>query len=109
MNSVLMLFSALLVLSGAVLCLSGAVGLLRFPDFYTRIHAAGVTDTLGSALIILGLILQADLDYLIIFKLLFILIFFFFTIPTSSHALAMAAFLGGLRPWLGEGEGKREP
>jgi multicomponent Na+:H+ antiporter subunit G len=102
MSAWLTLSSGLLLLSGAFLCVSGAVGLLRFPDFYTRTHAAAVTDTLGSALIILGLTLHAGLDYLVLSKLLFILLFFFFTIPTSSHALAMAALYGGLKPLLGK-------
>ena len=101
MSNVVMLVSASLVIGGALLCVTGAIGVQRFPDFYSRIHAAGVTDTLGSALLIVGLMLQAGFDYLVLAKLLFILLFFFITIPTSSHALAKAAWLSGLKPRLG--------
>ena len=51
--------SGLLLAAGCFFVLIGAIGVLRLPDFYTRMHAAGVTDTLGAELIILGLILQA--------------------------------------------------
>jgi multicomponent Na+:H+ antiporter subunit G len=51
--------SAILMLTGAVFVLAGALGMLRLPDFYTRMHAAGVTDTLGAELIIIGLMLQS--------------------------------------------------
>lgn len=83
---------------GGFLCVSGAVGVFRFPDFFTRMHAASVTDTLGGGLIIIGLLLQSEFDWLVIAKLLFILIFIFLTSPTSSHALAKAALHAGLRP-----------
>lgn len=84
---------------GSFLCVTGSVGVMRFPDFFTRMHAAGVTDTLGSGLIIFGLVLQSNLEWLVIFKLLFIIAFIFFTSPTSSHALAKAAMHSGLKPW----------
>ncbi len=86
------------LLLGGFLCVSGAIGIFRFPDFFSRMHAASVTDTLGSGLIILGLILQTH-EWLVIAKLLFIVLFIFLTSPTSSHALAKAAIHSGLRPW----------
>lgn len=86
------------LLVGGFLCVSGAVGIFRFPDFFSRMHAASVTDSLGSGLIILGLVLQTT-EWLVISKLLFILLFIFLTSPTSSHALAKAALHSGLRPW----------
>lgn len=86
------------LLVGGFLCVSGAVGIFRFPDFFTRMHAASVTDSLGSGLIILGLVLQSS-EWLVISKLIFILLFIFLTSPTSSHALAKAALHSGLRPW----------
>lgn len=82
---------------GALLLISGTVGLLRFPDFYTRMHAAGVTDTLAAALIILGLMLIAGWSIVLV-KLLLILLFILLTSPTASHALARAAQHGGLEP-----------
>ena len=48
------------LLAGGFLAFSGAVGLFRFPDFFTRLHAASVTDTLATGLIVLGLMLQAN-------------------------------------------------
>ncbi len=86
------------LLVGGFLCISGAVGIFRFPDFFSRMHAASVTDSLGSGLIILGLVLQSS-EWLVISKLVFIQIFIFLTSPTSSHALAKAALHSGLRPW----------
>ena len=82
---------------GAVLLISGSVGLLRFPDFYTRMHAAGVTDTLAAGLTILGLVLIAGWGLTLV-KLLLILLFILLTSPTASHALAKAAQHGGLEP-----------
>lgn len=87
------------LVSGGFLCLSGALGLLRFPDFYTRMHAASVTDSLASAMILIGLFIQAD-SWLIQMKLVFILLFLLLTSPTAAHALAKAALHAGLEPLL---------
>ena len=81
--------------SGSFLLLVGAIGVLRFPDVFTRIHAASITDTLGVTLILGGLMVQAGFT-LISIKLAFILVFLYFTSPTSSHALAKAAIHGGV-------------
>jgi multicomponent Na+:H+ antiporter subunit G len=78
-------------------CLVGAVGLLRMPDFYTRMHAASVLETLGAGLMLLGLLLQAGLT-LVAVKLLMIGLLIFFASPTASHALARAALSRGLKP-----------
>ena len=77
---------------GCFFMLTGGIGLLRFPDFLSRMHAAGVTDTLASFLIIAGLMLQVGWG-MPLFKLALILLFVFFTSPVSSHALAKAALL----------------
>ncbi|MDH5191148.1 MAG: monovalent cation/H(+) antiporter subunit G [Gammaproteobacteria bacterium] len=87
------------LLSGSLLGIIGAIGIHRFPDFYSRQHAAGITDTLCAMLILLGLGLQAGVT-LAAFKLGLIFIFLFFTSPTASHALANAAMHGGLKPEL---------
>lgn len=92
--------SWILFLLGSASVLTGAIGLLRFPDFYTRMHAAGITDTGGAELMILAMMLQSP-TWLIAAKLAFIAVFLFFTSPTSTHALAHAAHIGGLRPLLG--------
>ncbi len=91
--------SALCLLAGSFLCISGGVGILRFPDFYTRMHAVGVTDTLATGLILLGLILQNP-DGLVILKLIMILLMTLFISPATSHALANAAMHNGLMPVL---------
>ena len=83
--------------SAIALLLGGGLGLLRFPEFYTRCHAAGITDTGATLLILVGLMLQAGLS-LITVKLIFILIFLFFTSPTATHALTHAAYTGGMQP-----------
>ena len=87
-----------LLLAGGFLGISGGVGILRFPDFYTRLHAAGVTDTLCSLCILSGLMLQAGLS-LVTVKLFFILALLSVTGPTATHALARAAQHEGLQPW----------
>lgn len=86
---------------GGLLGIIGGIGIHRFPDFYSRLHAAGTTDTLCAALFLLGLGLQAGLT-LASAKLFLIFIFIFFTSPTASHSLANAAMLGGLEPKLGK-------
>ena len=90
-------------MSGCFFVLAGSIGLLRLPDFFTRLHAAGVTDTLGTGLIITGLLLQAGWSQVSI-KLLLILLMLFFTGPTSTHALAKAALHGKLKPQLAESD-----
>jgi multicomponent Na+:H+ antiporter subunit G len=77
----------------------GGIGLLRMPDFFTRLHAAGLTDTLGMGLMVLGLILQSGWSMPTI-KLLMIFIFIFLTSPTATHALARAALQGKVKPLL---------
>ncbi len=97
------------LLAGGFLGISGGIGILRFPDFFTRLHAAGVTDTLCAALILLGLMMQAGWG-LVAVKLVFIILFLSFTSPTATHALARAALRGGLKPLLhGEEDDSSKP
>lgn len=86
---------------GALAALVGAFGLVRLPDFYTRAHAAGVTDTLGAIGVLTGLAVLSP-DILTALKLIVVLIVALFASPTSCHALARAAFRSGLRPKLHE-------
>lgn len=102
-DAVLDLISWGMLLSGGLVGVIGGVGLLRFPDFYTRLHAGGMTDTLCMFLIIGGLILQAGFSILAI-KLALILLFMLFTAPTASHALARAAMLDGVKPQTDAGD-----
>lgn len=94
----LQLFSAVLLALGAILGVVGAIGILRFPDFYTRMHAAGITDTLCTGFFIGGLMLQFGMTLASV-KLLLIFMFMLFTCPTATHALAKAARHGNLKPW----------
>ncbi|MEL7285071.1 MAG: monovalent cation/H(+) antiporter subunit G [Pseudomonadota bacterium] len=96
-----------LLLVGAVLAIVGTIGVLRFPDFYTRLHAASVTDTAAATLALVGMALLAP-SLAVVFKLAVVWLFLFLTGPTSSHALANAAHTAGLQPMigrLGESEG----
>ncbi len=89
-----------LMLLGAAAIVIGAVGIVRFPDFFTRMHAAGVTDTAGAELILFGMMLQAP-SWLVVAKLAIISFFLFMTSPVATHTIAHAAWAVGLRPMLG--------
>ncbi len=95
------LVSWVLLLGGCFFCVVGGLGLIRLPDFYSRMHAAGMTDTLGAGLLLVALAFQAT-HWMEIVKLFFILGFLVFTSPTAAHALARAAFTHGLKPKLAE-------
>jgi len=88
-----------LLVAGGFFSIVGTVGLVRLPDFFTRMHGASVTDTLGAGLILLGLVLQAGLT-LVAVKLGFLAIFIFFASPAATHALVKAALARGVRPQL---------
>ena len=103
MAEALNIISILFLLTGGVFGIIGGIGLLRFPDFYSRLHAAGITDTLCALLIVLGLLIQAGIA-LPSFKLLLILLFLLFTAPTASHALARAAIVDDVKPVLVDDE-----
>lgn len=98
MSAALELLSWLCLAAGGVFTVVGGVGLVRMPDFYTRVHAASVTDTLGAGLILAGLLLQAGVS-LIAAKLVMLGLLLFFTSPTATHALARAAMARGVTPW----------
>ena len=93
--------SWLFILAGALLGITGGIGIHRFHDFYSRLHAVGITDTLCAAMFLIGLMLQTGLSIASL-KLLLIFVFLVFSSPTATHALANAALLGGLKPELDE-------
>ena len=84
--------------AGAIFVLIGSFGLWRLPDFYTRLHAAGITDTLGLSLLLVGMMFLAGWT-LVTVKLIFILLLILLTSPTATHAVANAAYTVGLRPF----------
>ena len=87
------------LLLGSAFCIIGGIGLIRLPDFYSRIHGGGITDTLGAGLVMLGLMLQAGWS-LVTVKLVLIMLFLLLTSPVASHAIARAARHSGLEPKL---------
>ena len=91
--------SWILLIAGSLFCVIGGIGLLRLPDFFSRMHGAGITDTLGAALVLVGLMVQAGLSLLTV-KLIMILVILWLTSPTSTHAIAKAARMSGLDPVL---------
>tara|TARA_B100001173_G_scaffold302313_1_gene303875 strand:- start:899 stop:1261 length:363 start_codon:yes stop_codon:yes gene_type:complete len=97
LETVLQILSWALIISGSFFVVVGAIGTLRFPDFWARLHAASVTDSGGVILLLAGMCIQAGLT-LITAKLLIIGLFLFITGPTSTHAVANAALVSGLRP-----------
>ena len=94
------ILSWLLLLAGGFFVVVGAAGVLRFPDVYTRMHAAGVTDTLGADLILVGLLLQVP-DWITGVKLLLIVLFFVMPSPVATHCVAFAAYTGREAPLTG--------
>jgi multicomponent Na+:H+ antiporter subunit G len=97
MTAILELVSAICFLLGSVLCVTGGVGLLRMPDFFSRVHASGVTETLAAPLLLIGLALQMEWS-LDLVKVAMILILVLATNPTATHAMAKATLHGGQRP-----------
>ena len=98
----------ILLAGGLFYMFTGAIGLLRFPDFYTRLHATGKCDTLGEILIIVGLLVYhifvyspgADISVkLVPVKLLFLITFLLLTNPVGTHALMKAGYTTGVKPW----------
>ena len=103
--SVLAVVGMIVALVGLAFFLDAAVGLYRFPDFYSRMHAAGKGDTLSSLLILAGFALItldefSAVGLLLLVKVLAIVLFIMLTSPTSTHALMRAGYEDGLKPVL---------
>jgi len=105
MDVVLEIISFALMGLGAVMLIIGGVGLIRLNDVFTRMHAAGIIDTLGAGAVLAGLMIQGGLGIVTI-KLVLIVVFILFTSPTATHALARAALNGGVHPQLDETDAK---
>lgn len=95
--------SWIFIVTGIFFVVVGATGLLRMPDIYTRLHAAGMTDTMGSGFILLGLCLQSGASLNVV-RLLLVWAFLLLTSPISTHALARAALSGGVEPYRNRGD-----
>jgi multicomponent Na+:H+ antiporter subunit G len=102
--------SILFILGGIFFFATGVVGLLRFPDFFSRMHASGKGDTLGILLMLIGLSLYSLVDgfslanILVSIKLMMIGVFWLLANPTATHAILRAAFDSGLMPWTKDGK-----
>lgn len=97
---------ALLLLGGgAFFSVTGGVGILRFPDFYSRLHPAGKCDTLGQFLLLTGLCFlvawEQQGQWLVAGRLGLCTLLLLITAPTATYAMARAAWLDGLEPWTG--------
>ena len=97
MSIVLDIATALCLFAGTAFIIIGGIGLIRLPDFFTRLHAAGCGETLGAWLVLLGLLFQSGWS-LISVKLIMIFVLLVLTGPTATHALAKSALHGGLKP-----------
>ncbi|UCH46014.1 MAG: monovalent cation/H(+) antiporter subunit G, partial [Nitrospiraceae bacterium] len=95
----------ILIVTGVFFFTTATIGLLRFPDFYTRMHAIGKGDTLGALLILAGLALYNlhhgfSIDVILIsVKILFIALFIFIANPTATHAITKAGLDCSVKPW----------
>ncbi len=101
----------LLLVSGLVFFTGGTIGIIRFPDFYTRLHPAGKLDTAGHVLTMSAMALYTLHDFsgaslLTAMKIMLIVVFVFFTSPTATHAIIDAGVRAGLRPWT---KGEKQP
>ena len=100
----ILILSWISILAGSAFLIVGAAGIIRFPDFWSRLHAAAVVDSAGTGLLLFGMMLQAGFTFITV-KLLLIGIFLLITGPTATHAVANAAFVSGSRP-LGDKSGR---
>ena len=94
----------LLLLIGLFFFLGSAVGILRMPDFYTRLHPAGKTDTLGTFAMVAGLAIynlhHFSLESVLLsFKMFLIVFFVFLSSPAATHSIVDAGMRAGLRHW----------
>jgi multicomponent Na+:H+ antiporter subunit G len=101
------------IAAGLFFMLVGTLGVLRLPDVYTRLHAAGMTDTMGAGFLILGMLFQTvegiahgqTTWWFVLFRLVLIYAFLLFTSPIATHALARAGLAGGVEPWTAPEDG----
>ena len=105
MDIVLDVIGWILLLAGSAFSIIGGLGVVRFPDFYTRLHGGGITDTMGAGLILTGLMVMTFslevASVLAVVKLMIILVFLLITSPTACHAVAQSALSCGLKPMTG--------
>jgi multicomponent Na+:H+ antiporter subunit G len=107
MEAVLVGLGWLAIAGGLFFMLVGTFGVLRMPDVYTRLHAAGMTDTMGAGFLLLGMAFQTVIHMMhgevtywtVLVRLVLVYAFLLFTSPIATHALARAGLAGGVQPW----------
>ena len=93
--------------AGLLLTAIAVIGVLRLPDFYTRLHASGKVESLGVFLTLIGLAAYNGFS-LVSLKLVMIAIFILLANPIGTHILSRGALQSGLKPWQKEEEGRDE-
>ncbi|MCZ6803956.1 MAG: monovalent cation/H(+) antiporter subunit G [Proteobacteria bacterium] len=101
MSNLINIISGFFIITGSVVIIIGLLGVFRMPDFFTRLHAASIIDTMGTIFIVVGLMLYSGMN-LVSLKLLLIMVFILITTPAAAHALAKSALYGNLKPVLHE-------
>lgn len=106
------IFSLVLLIVGLIFFAGGSLGIIRFPDFYSRLHPAGKLDTMGLFMTLSGMAVYVLSDFtlaslLTALKILLIIIFIFITSPTAAHSIADAGMRSGLWPWTKSGGEKK--
>jgi multicomponent Na+:H+ antiporter subunit G len=101
MVSVLTVLSIVFILGGLFFFATATIGLLRFPDFFSRLHATGKGDTLAVFLSLVGFALYEGFT-LTGLKIVIIAMFMFIAQPTATHAISKAGLRFGLKPWMRE-------
>ena len=101
------IMTILLLVGGLLFFTGGSIGIIRLPDFYTRLHPAGKLDTAGHVLAMTAMAVYTLQNFsgpslLTAFKIMLIVVFVFFTSPTATHAIIDAGVRAGLRPWTRE-------
>jgi multicomponent Na+:H+ antiporter subunit G len=96
MGNLINIISGLFIITGSFAIIIGLLGVYRMPDFFTRLHAASIIDTMGTIFILVGLMIYSGLN-LVSLKLLLIMFFILITTPTAAHALAKSALHGNLK------------
>jgi multicomponent Na+:H+ antiporter subunit G len=107
------LLAAIFIVSGLFFFTGGSIGILRFPDFYSRLHPAGKLDTMGLLMTMTGMALYTLQEFTLAavftsLKIILIVVFIFITSPTATHAILDAGVRAGLNPWSAPGKGDRE-
>ena len=96
--------AAIFIVLGLFFFTGGSIGILRFPDFFSRLHPAGKLDSMGLFMTLTGMALYTARDLslpalLTALKILLIVVFVFITSPTATHAILDAGVRAGLSPW----------